>query len=135
MATTFLLDTNICIFLLKDAFDLRRRILEIGFDKFAVSEITIAELYYGASKSSRKEERLKDVERIMQKFVVLPVFPVLPVYGDVKAELESKGEGLDDFDLLIGATALANNLVLVTNNTRHLGRIPGIMLEDWVKRE
>ena len=71
----------------------------------------------------------------MQKFVVLPVFPVLPVYGDVKAELESKGEGLDDFDLLIGATALANNLVLVTNNTRHLGRIPGIMLEDWVKRE
>lgn len=134
MALEYLLDTNVCIFLLKDAFGIREKISEIGLDKFAVSEITIAELFYGASKSSRKEERLQDVEKIMKKFVVLPIFPALSLYGDNRALLETEGRVIDDFDLLIGSTAIANQLTLVTDNIKHLGRIPGIKIENWVVR-
>ena len=134
MAQKYLLDTNICIFLLKDAYGLRDRVSQIGIEIFAVSEITIGELFYGASKSERKEERLKDVERIMKMFVVLPIFPALSDYGSIKASLETKGERIDDFDLLIGATAIANGLTMVTDNVKHLGRIPGIKLENWVER-
>lgn len=103
-------------------------------ENFAVSEITIGELFYGASKSARKAERLMDVEKIMSKFVVLPIFPCLSLYGDIKASLETKGERIDDFDLLIGSTALANDLILVTDNGRHLGRLPDIKLENWIER-
>ena len=134
MAQKYLLDTNICIFLLKDAYGLRDRVSQIGVENFAVSEITIGELFYGASKSERKEERLKDVERIMKMFVVLPIFPAWSDYGSIKASLETKGERIDDFDLLIGATAIANGLTMVTDNVKHLGRIPGIKLENWVDR-
>lgn len=134
MAQKYLLDTNICIFLLKDAYGVRDRVSQIGVENFAVSEITVGELFYGASKSTRKEERLSDVEKIMRKFVVLPIFPCLPLYGDVKASLEIKGERIDDFDLLIGSTAMANDLVLVTDNVKHLGRLPNIKLENWIER-
>ena len=134
MAQKYLLDTNICIFLLKDAYGVREKISQIGIENFAVSEITIAELFYGACKSTRKEDRLKDVERIMNRFAVLPIFPCLSLYGDIKASLESGGVRLDDFDLLIGATAVANALVMVTDNVKHLGRIPDIILENWIER-
>ena len=79
MAQKYLLDTNICIFLLKDAYGVRDRVSQIGVENFAVSEITVGELFYGASKSTRKEERLSDVEKIMRKFVVLPIPLVVSV--------------------------------------------------------
>lgn len=134
MKQKYLLDTNICIFLLKNQYDIRKKIIEVGTTNCYISEITIAELYYGASKSKQKKERLKDVNFITEKFKVLPIYPALTVFGDIRAELEEKGKRIDDFDLLIGATAIKNDVVLVTDNIKHLERLPNIKIENWIER-
>ena len=95
-----------------------------------VSEITLAELFYGAAKSGR-EEHFKDVEMVIRMFKVLPVYPCLRLYGGMKAELEAKGMRIDEFDLLIGATAVFNKMVMVTSNVKHFERIPEIQIENW----
>ncbi len=131
----FLLDTNICISLLKNKYGIREKIIEVEPKNCFVSEITIAELYYGASKSNNREERIKDVEFIATKFDVLPIFPALELFGDIKAKLEADGNRIDDFDILIGATALVNNMVVVTDNIKHLERLPNINIENWKRAE
>ncbi len=131
----FLLDTNICISLLKNKYGIREKIIEVEPKNCFVSEITIAELYYGASKSNNREERIKDVEFIATKFDVLPIFPALELFGDIKAKLEADGNRIDDFDILIGATALINNMVVVTDNIKHLERLPNINIENWKRAE
>jgi tRNA(fMet)-specific endonuclease VapC len=55
------------------------------------------------------------------------------VFGDLKAQLERAGRGLADADLLIAAICLANNATLVTGNTGHFERIPGLIIEDWLR--
>ncbi len=71
---------------------------------------------------------------IEQLFRVLPVRDCLQLFGENKAYLELKGERIDDFDVLIGSSAVYNSLILVTENVKHLGRIPDIVIENWVKR-
>lgn len=132
--TRYLLDTNICVFLLKDACGVKKRLDEVGRERCFVSEITLAELYFGAAYSGRKEEKMKEVDFIGRYFKVLPVRGALRAFWEVKACLQREGRLIDDFDLLIGATAVANELVMVTDNVRHLERIPGIRIENWVER-
>lgn len=62
---------------------------------------------------------------------MLPIFPYLEQYGKVKALLENKGQRIDDFDILIGVTALQNNYTMVTANVKHLERIPKLKVENW----
>jgi len=134
MKQKYLLDTNICIFLLKNKYGIRESVIKANPENCFVSEITIAELYYGASKSCMKRERLKDVDFIVEKFTILPIYPVLPLFGDIRARLEDNGKRIDDFDLLIGATAIHNKLVMVSDNIKHLARLPDIKIENWVIR-
>ena len=131
----YLLDTNICISLLKNQYGIREAILNVKVRNCFVSEITIAELYYGASKSNNREERVKDVDFIVSHFGIVPIFRALPLYGDLKAKLEKDGNRIDDFDILIGSTAIANGMVMVTDNIKHLGRLPGIKIENWTNRK
>lgn len=132
--TRYLLDTNICIFLLKNLYGVTERIKKAGCENCYVSDITLAELYYGASNSGRKEEKMQGVRCIEDLFTVLPIHDVLETYADVKSDLRRNGQLIDDFDLLIGSTAVAYGLVLVTENVRHLSRIPGITIENWIER-
>lgn len=134
MARKFLLDTNICISLLKNKYGIREAIIKANPKNCFVSEITIAELYFGASKSERKTERLKDVDFIVERFKILPIFPTLQLFGDIRATLEQQGTRIDDFDILIGATAIVNNLGMVSDNVKHLGRLPNIEIENWTHR-
>lgn len=126
----YLLDTNACISLLKNRFGIREHIIKVGVDNCCVSEITLAELYYGAAKSGR-QKHYEDVNFIATHFTVLPIRPVMEVFGKVRYALELKGTRIDDFDLLIGCTALYNDFVVVTHNLKLLGRIPNIKYEDW----
>lgn len=126
----YLLDTCICIAVIRGNRQILRKIISAGLENCKVSEMTIAELYYGASKSGR-EKHFEDVSNIINYFSVVPVFSSLRTYGDVKAKLEAQGNRIDEMDLLIGSTALHNGMTLVTHNTRHLSRIPGIKIEDW----
>lgn len=134
MIKSYLLDTNICIYLLKKKYNLAQKLSSLKGATFYISEITLAELYYGASKSGNYEEKRKEVLIIEQLFRVLPVRDCLQLFGENKAYLELKGERIDDFDVLIGSSAVYNSLILVTENVKHLGRIPNIVIENWIKR-
>lgn len=127
----YLLDTNICIYFLKGQFNLHQKIKEIGEENCFLSEITVAELKFGAENSIQKEKNRKNHEAFQAKFEILPIFPVLDIYAKEKARLKTKGRMSDDFDLLIGATAIYNNLTLVTRNISDFDRLDGIAIEDW----
>jgi tRNA(fMet)-specific endonuclease VapC len=109
------------------------KIEEVGFENCLVSEITIAELKYGIEKSTLKEKNRKILETFQVKIEILPIFPALDIYAKEKARLKTRGKILDDFDLLIGSTAIFNNLVLVTKNVSDFDRLDGVIVEDWTK--
>jgi tRNA(fMet)-specific endonuclease VapC len=127
----YLLDTNICVYFLNGKFNLDQKIDKAGFENCCVSEITIAELKYGVEKSTQKERNRKTLETFQDKFDVIPIFPALDIYAKEKSRLKTKGKILDDFDLLIGASAIFNNLTLVTRNVSDFDRLSGIQIEDW----
>lgn len=128
----YLLDTNICIYFLKGLFNLNIEIERAGLSNCFVSEITIAELKFGAENSEYQEKNRKIVDQFVSKFTIIPIFNSLDVYAKEKSRLRKKGLSLDDFDLLIGATAISNNLTLVTRNVSDFERLNGIELENWV---
>ena len=130
----YLLDTNICIYFLKGQFDLNKKIEEIGEENCLLSEITVAELKFGVENSVQKEKNRKNNDAFQAKFKILPVFPALDIYAKEKSRLKTKGKIVDDFDLLIGATAIHNNLTLVTRNVKDFNRLDGIIIEDWTSK-
>lgn len=129
----YLLDTNICIYFLKGKFGLVEKIERIGFENLFISEISIAELKYGIEKSARPEKNRLIVNDLINSFQQLPIYGALDIYAKEKARLKKEGNIVDDFDLLIGATAIENNLILVTNNEKHFGRLENIKMENWIK--
>ena len=126
----YILDTTVCIALIKGNKKVLDTVYEKGRSNCSVSEITIAELLYGASKSGNPSH-FNDVQYILDAFETIPIFHSLRIFADMKSDLERKGMRIDDFDLLIGATALKNSLTLVTHNIKHFKRIPGLPIEDW----
>ncbi len=71
------------------------------------------------------------VEAFIPKFAIIPIYNSLDIYAKEKARLRKYGQLIDDFDILIGATSVANNMIMVTNNVAHLNRIEDIKIEDW----
>lgn len=126
----YLLDTNVLISMFRNKGNVRRHILEADFSNCYVSEVSIAELFYGAAKGGRKQN-FEDVNNVLRQFEVLPIYPCLESYGHIKASLERQGKRIDDFDLLIGTTALQKGLIMVTANVSHLARIPNLVVENW----
>jgi tRNA(fMet)-specific endonuclease VapC len=128
----YLLDTNICIHYLKGQFRLKEKIEQVGFHNCAISEITLAELIYGAEKSQQKEKNAKVVDDFADKISIIPVIDSIRIYGKEKARLRLQGKIVGDLDLFIGATAIANQMVMVTRNTREFERLEGINIENWI---
>jgi len=128
----YLLDTNICIYFLNGKFNLDKKIKEIGgLKECLISEITMTELKFGAANSKRIKENTKVVKQLADTVTILPIYNCLDIYASEKARLRKAGNPVDEFDLLIGASAVANKLILVTKNTKDFARIKGIKLEDW----
>ncbi|TAE59890.1 MAG: type II toxin-antitoxin system VapC family toxin [Bacteroidetes bacterium] len=127
----YLLDTNICVFYLKGKFGLDAKIEQIGIENCFVSEITIAELKFGAEKSEFVERNRQTVTDFQSEIQIIPIAGSLDFYAKEKARLRKAGTIIDDFDLLIGATSIVNGLVMVTNNISHFSRIDTIEIEDW----
>jgi tRNA(fMet)-specific endonuclease VapC len=130
----YLLDTNICVFFLRGKFNIDKIIRQKGLKNCAISEITVAELLYGAECDTNVEENKKQVNEFVGKMNVIPIFNVLTVYAREKKTLRQTGNLIDDFDILIGATAIASNMILVTDNGKHLSRLSNIKVENWVER-
>lgn len=133
----YLLDTNICIHYIKGEFGLREKVDAIGFDNCFLSEITIAELLFGIAKSdpARQAANRRTVEVLREAFTgqELLIGPALEIFATEKARRRKVGLVVDDFDLLIGATAVIYDLTLVTRNTKHFVDTPWLVVEDWVQ--
>lgn len=131
----YLLDTNICIFIIKHRpAAVRERFERLKSGEAGISAVTEAELWYGAQKSQRVAENLAAILDFTSRMEVLPFGSVATApYGQIRAELTRRGQPIGPLDFLIAATALAQDLTLVTNNTGEFQRVPGLRLEDWTK--
>jgi len=128
----YLLDTNICIYYIKGLYDLKSKFKEVGPDSCFISEISLAELKFGVAKSQAKKRNQQALENFLSGIQILPIFPALDIYASEKARLQNSGKVIDDFDLLICATAVSFDLVLVTNNTNYFNRIKDIKLLSFL---
>ncbi|MCK4711014.1 MAG: type II toxin-antitoxin system VapC family toxin [Gammaproteobacteria bacterium] len=113
---------------------LLHRLEKISRSQQFVSTITILEIVYGAEKSQRPEFHLNNLETILLPAVNIVSFDTKAAYicGRIRAELEKQGKPLDLADLEIASIAIANDLILVTNNVRHFKRLPLLKYENWL---
>jgi tRNA(fMet)-specific endonuclease VapC len=129
----YLLDTNICIYIINEQpAQVLQRLIQAGRDSLAISTVTVAELAFGAAKSARSETRAK-LENFLSKFPILNWDnDAAWVYGNVRKNLEAKGQRIGERDLMLACHALALDVTMVTNNTREFERVEGLKLENWV---
>ncbi len=131
----YLIDTNICIYYIKGQFELKTKFEKADPENCFISEITLAELMFGVENSEKKEKNKKTLDNFLTGVKIVPIFHSLELYTKEKARLRKAGIPIDEFDLLIGVTAVTHNLTMVTNNTDHFKRIKGIALENWTESE
>ena len=89
---------------------------------------------YGAYKSNRVEENLQLIDELVAAINIVPFTESIEVFAKEKVRLMSQGTPIDDFDLLIGAAAVQQDLILVTDNIKHFKNIQGLAIENWVER-
>lgn len=128
-----MLDTNICIYVIKGADEVLRQRLQSHRDDVCISAISRAELEYGVAKSSRKEANRRMLDAFLEDLPVLP-FENEPAraFGDINVGLFAVGTPIGPLDLLIAVHARALGLTLVTNNRREFDRVPGLSVENWL---
>lgn len=131
------LDTNVCIDLLRGRSQLlhqRYREAEVDDSELAVSSITAGELFSGALKSSQVDKNLRAAHLLLSGLQVLPFdTDAARAYGTVRSRLETTGRKIGDLDMLIAGHAVANDAVLITNNTREFSRVEDLVIQDWTK--
>ena len=128
-AGKYLLDTNVIIEVLRGNDDMITKIESVGQSNCFISEITLAELLYGAVRGNNPKNFL-DVERIEQEFDVLSIRPAYRQYAVTRNQLRQNGMPIDHMDLFVASVAMYNNLTLVSHNTKHFARINGLKLVD-----
>jgi len=131
----FLLDTNICIYLMKNTYPkLTERLFSYSPSQMAVSSITVFELEYGAAKSKWSEKTRLNLELFLAPFTIIPFDGKDAVIaGQVRRYLEKEGTPIGPYDLQIAAQALSRDMTVITHNVNEFKRVPGIKTEDWVK--
>jgi tRNA(fMet)-specific endonuclease VapC len=129
----YLLDTNVCAMYLNGrSAPVRDRILSTLSEDMAVCSVVKAELFYGAMRSNNPTRTLERQQIFLKRFVSLPFEDEAAiVFGRIRARLAIAGTPVGAYDLQIAAIALANNLTLVTHNTREFERVEGLQVEDW----
>jgi tRNA(fMet)-specific endonuclease VapC len=129
----YLIDTDIIINSIKGNTIVNQYIAKHAAIQKAISIITFGELLYGAKKSRQKDKNASVIYRLAEIFPIVGITrSTIETFTDIKLVLDRKGEGIEDFDLLIAATALSLNYTLVTNNTKHYKRIEGLQIENWM---
>ena len=134
-ALRYILDTDICIYLLNGNQRVKDVVAQLGVEAIAVAIPTVAELYFGAYNSTRVQANLARI----RAFFSHPGPRILPIddaaadcFGRFKALLRGMGKPVGDIDLLIAGVAASRDLTVVTSNTAHFERISGINLENWL---
>jgi tRNA(fMet)-specific endonuclease VapC len=111
-----------------------RRIQQCSDEELAISIITLAELQFGAYNSTRIENNFKRIQYMAKRVQLLDLTPATTdMYAQIKVSLRKIGSVVDDLDIFIGATAIENDLILVTDNERHFSRMSGLRIVNWMK--
>lgn len=110
----------------------RDRLRSVSIEEIVVCSLVKAELFYGAMRSNSPTQTLERQQGFLESFASLPFDDEAAIIcGQIRAHLASAGTPIGAYDLQIAAIALANNLTLVTHNTREFGRVDGLRIEDW----
>lgn len=129
----YLLDTNICVYLLNGNIVLKNKIAQVGLSSIVVSNATLSELYFGAYNSTKVAENLQRIALFKKNLGILSDSEESAMlFGRIKTDLKLKGCMIEDFDILIASIAIANRCIIVTNNDKHFSRIEGLSLENWL---
>jgi len=130
----YMLDTNICIYVLKHRPSQVRERFNRHAAHLCTSSVVAAELYYGVEKSSLPARNLEAVESFLARLDVLP-FDTRAAghFGQIRAGLEAEGQPIGSYDFMIAAHARSQGLTVVTNNTREFNRVPGLLVENWAQ--
>lgn len=128
----YILDTDTWIEFFHQRGKVAEHIAATPANEIFASEVTIAELTFGALHSGNVKRHLQEPKEIAETFTILPLIDWVQDYAEIRNSLTSQGIVVGDFDILIGVTALQNGLTVVTHNTRHFTKMPGIKCVDWV---
>lgn len=131
----FMLDTNTCIYIIKrKPPDVIERFNQTEISQIGISSITLSELSYGVSKSSKPKQNQIALMQFVAPLEILPYSDeAAQYYGDLRAHLEKQGAPIGSLDMLIAAHALSIACTLVTNNEKEFIRIPNLKIDNWVK--
>lgn len=128
----YLLDTNICIGLMKGERKIAKAIRNKSPDEIVLCSVVKAELLYGIKKSQKRTQNERLFETLTREFSSLPFTDeTAEHYALIRATLEQKGKPVGAYDLMIAAIALQHNLIVVTRNLREFERIPSLSIEEW----
>jgi len=131
----YLLDTNICIYIINEQPEkVLRKFEQYHVSEFGISSITHAELQYGVEKSKNKNTNQNALDEFLLPLSILPFHGkrLVTCYGEIRALLESKGKTIGPLDTLIAAHALDLNLTIISNNIKEFSRIPRLKCENWI---
>jgi tRNA(fMet)-specific endonuclease VapC len=130
----YLLDSDICIFVMKRRTPALLRRLDQRAASSAISVVAYGELAFGEAMSVRREEAAAHLAALLETLQVLPLpLDAARRYAEIRAELQRMGQPIGSNDLWIAAHALADDLTLVTNNEREFQRVPGLRVENWAR--
>ena len=129
----YMLDTNICIYVIKEKPEsVIRKFLKNNPEEMCISSITYAELLYGVEKSKAIQKNRIALSLFLSPIKILEFNDyAAQEYGQIRADLEQKGMPIGSMDMLIAGHAKAEDLILVTNNTKEFQRVAGRKLENW----
>lgn len=129
----YLLDTNTCVYAIKRFATVIERLQALSPEDLGVTVISLAELWFGARKSSRPERTRASIDAFLRPFEIIPLDrDAAESYADIRLRLERAGRPIGERDLLIAAIARSRRLTVVTHNIGEFARVPGLVVEDWV---
>ena len=133
----YLLDTNICIYLIKKKpVNLIRKMMKMKTEDIGISTITLSELDYGIAKSRFPEQNQMALLEFLIPFGIIDYDQkASKEYGRIRTELERKGKPIGPLDMLIAAVARSQELILITNNVKEFARIESLIIENWAESE
>ncbi len=131
----YLLDTNICIYIINQKPErVYQKFKKVSLDNIFISAVTEFELRYGVEKSQKSEQNQKTLNEFFGFLNIIPFHSEsATLAGSIRTKLEKKGEIIGPYDLLIASQAIANDLILVTNNEKEFRRIKELKIENWIK--
>lgn len=130
----FMLDTNICIFTMKNKPEAVREAFNRFHGQICISSVTFMELCYGVEKSAKPEANQEVLDGFAARLQVLPFEVGAAAHAaEIRAELGAAGTPIGAYDVMIAGHARSLGLVVVTNNTREFARVRGMRLEDWTQ--